>query len=148
MHGPDTGTRRDGIRRKPSEKSGGRDRELEQGVHLGERALVIDSITETAQNGDYRKLAGIFDGHEGVGNSAEGTGYVDGKLISDTGEICFDPDHARYTVHTPYCGYFSGAPEEEISLCDEVKVTSANDRITLALIGKKRRLLQRHRSIS
>ena len=62
-------------------------RELEQGVHLGERALVIDSITETAQNGDYRKLAGIFDAAmKEWGILPEGTGYVDGKFISDTGE--------------------------------------------------------------
>lgn len=133
---------RDAMRRYKEEnrlkKAAEGTRELEQGVHLGERALVIDSITETAQNGDYRKLAGIFDAAmKEWGILPEGTGYVDGKLISDTGEICFDPDHARYTVHTPYCGYFSGAPEEEISLCDEVKVTSANDRITLALIGKE-----------
>ena len=34
----------------------------------------------------------------------------------------------RYTPLTAVTS--SGAPEEEISLCDEVKVTSANDRIT------------------
>ena len=66
----------------------------------------------------------------------EGAGYVDGKLISDTKEIVFDPDHARFAVHTPYCGYFSGAPEREIRLSDRVTVESENERITLALIAK------------
>ena len=101
---------RDAMRRYKEEnrlkKAAEGTRELEQGVHLGERALVIDSITETAQNGDYRKLAGIFDAAmKEWGILPEGTGYVDGKLISDTGEICFDPDHARYTVHTPSVSY-------------------------------------------
>lgn len=48
----------------------------------------------------------------------------------------FDPDHARFSIHTPYCGYFSGAPEEEISLSDKICVEAENERITLALIAK------------
>ena len=43
-------------------------------------------------------------------------GFVDGKLISDTGEISFDPAHARFSFQSPSCAYFSGAPEERISL--------------------------------
>ena len=66
----------------------------------------------------------------------EDTGYVEGRLISDTKEIVFDPDHARFSIHTPYCGYFSGAPEEEISLSDKICVEAENERITLALIAK------------
>ena len=66
----------------------------------------------------------------------EDTGYVEGRLISDTKEIVFDPDHARFSIHTPYCGYFSGAPEEEISLSDKICVEVENERITLALIAK------------
>ena len=61
---------------------------------------------------------------------------MEGRLISDTKEIVFDPDHARFSIHTPYCGYFSGAPEEEISLSDKICVEAENERITLALIAK------------
>ena len=64
----------------------------------------------------------------------EGTGYVDGKLVSDTGEITFDPDHARFQISTPGCGYFSGAPEQEIALSEQVTVQAKNERISLALL--------------
>ena len=67
----------------------------------------------------------------------EDAGYVEGKLISDTKEIVFDPDHARFSIRTPYCGYFSGAPEKEISLSDNICVEAENERITLALIAKE-----------
>ena len=66
----------------------------------------------------------------------EDAGYVDGKLISDTKEIVFDPDHARFAVHTPYCGYFSGAPESEIHLSNRITVEAENERISLALLAK------------
>ena len=71
----------------------------------------------------------------------EGTGYVDGKLVSDTKEIVFDPDNARFHIHTDYCGYFSGAPEEVITLSDTVTVKAENERITLALIAKEEKPL-------
>ena len=109
--------------------------ELEQGVHLGERALVFDEIAKIAGSGDYRKFAAVLDrAMKEWGVMPEGTGLVDGKLISDTGEICFDPDRAQYEVHTPYCAYFSGAPEERISLSERVEVWAKNERISLALL--------------
>lgn len=113
-------------------------REIQPGVHLGDQALVFDSIAETAHAGDYREFAEILNGAmKSWGIWEEGTGYVDGKLISDTGELCFDPDHARFRVSSPACGYFSGAPEVSISLNDKVQVLSKNDRITLALLPKE-----------
>ena len=111
--------------------------ELQPGIHLGERALVIDNIAETAEGGDYRRLASIMDkAMKKWDVLPENAGYVDGKLISDTEEIVFDPDHARFWVRTPYCGYFSGAPETETILSDKVSVRAENARITLALIAK------------
>lgn len=112
-------------------------KEVASGVHLGEKTLVFDRIRETAENGDYRNVVKILDSAmKEWGVLPEGTGYVDGKLISDTKEIVFDPDHARFGIHTPYCGYFSGAPESVTVLSDRVCVESQNDRITLALIAK------------
>lgn len=111
--------------------------EREPGVHVGAQALVFDDIAQTSAGGDYRRLAEIFTGTlREWGVLPEGAGYVDGKLVSDTGELTFDPDHARFAVRTPVCGYFSGAPEESVALSDAVRVQAKNERITLALVAK------------
>lgn len=108
---------------------------MQAGVHLSERVLVFDNIAEAAQNGDYRKFAALMDATmKEWGVLDEGTGYVDGKLVSDTGEIVFDPDHAQFKINTPGCGYFSGAPEAEIRLSEKVTVQAGNERISLALL--------------
>lgn len=117
-------------------------REMEPGVHIGEQALVFDEIAKIAGDGDYRKFAAIMDqAMKEWGILPEEAGYVNGKLISDTGEITFDPENARYKVSTSFCGYFSGAPEEMISLSEEVSVKADNKRITLALIAKEEKPL-------
>lgn len=116
---------------------------IEPGVHLGNRTLVFDDIAEVAGDGDYRTFARLMDqAMKEWGVISEDAGYVDGKLISDTREIMFDPENARYTVQTPFCGYFSGAPEEMISLSDGVRVKTENKRITLALIAKGEKPLE------
>ncbi len=109
--------------------------EIQPGVHLSGKALVFDNIAGTAHMGDYREFAALMDrALKQWGVLPEGTGYVDGRLIADTGEICFDPANARFSVHTSGCGYFSGAPEKEISLSGSVSVHAVNERITLALL--------------
>ena len=109
--------------------------EIQPGVHLGRKSLVFDKIAKVAGTGDYREFLKLLDkALKEWGVLAEGTGYVDGKLVSDTKEIEFDPDHARFKIRTDSCGYFSGAPEESISLSDEIIVRSANERISLALL--------------
>lgn len=115
---------------------------LSEGVHLGKKVLVFDRINEIAGTGDYRMFAAIL-------NQAmkewkllpEGTGLEEDILISDTGEIIFDPTRARYEVHTPYCGYFSGAPDGIIKLSDRVEVDVKNERISLALISIEETML-------
>lgn len=122
---------KDGNRMK---KAAEQTEEIQEGVHLGERALVIDEIAKVAESGDYRQVARILDrAMKQWRVIPEDTGYVDGCLISDTKEIIFDPDHAKFRIRTPYCGYFSGAPDENIVLSDNVSVRAENDRITLAL---------------
>ena len=109
--------------------------EVQDGIHLSEQALVFDNIAQAAHNGDYREFAALVDcAMKEWKVLDEGTGYVDGKLISDTGEIVFDPDHARFQISTPGCGYFSGAPEQEIALSEQVTVQAKNERISLALL--------------
>ncbi len=105
------------------------------GVHLGEQALVFYEIDQIVQAGDYRSFARHVDRAMKKWNLlSEDAGYVDGKLISDTKEIVFDPDHFQYLVHTPYCACFSGAPGERIVLCDKVCVEARNERISLTLL--------------
>lgn len=109
--------------------------EIQPGVYLSDSALVVGNIAEIAHMGDYREAASLMDrAMKQWGVWPEDTGYVDGKLISDTKEIVFDPANARFTVHTPGFDYFSGAPEESIALSSSVEVQAANDRITLALL--------------
>ena len=111
--------------------------EIQAGVHLGEQALVFDNVAEIAQYGDYRQFTTLMDkAMKQWGLLDENRGYVDGKLISDTGEICFDPDHARFSVQSDKCGYFSGAPEAETVLSGRVTVKAANERISLALLPR------------
>ncbi len=109
--------------------------EIQPGVHLGEQALVFDEITQIAGDGDYRNFANLMDqAMKKWGLLTEDAGYVDGKLVSDTKEIVFDPEHAKYMVNTPYCACFSGAPDETVVLSDKVSVQSRNERISLTLL--------------
>lgn len=117
--------------------------ELQEGVHFGEQALVFDEIARIAGSGDYREFAAILDkAMKQWGMMPGGSGLVDGRLISDTGELIFDPDHARFRMQTPYCGYFSGAPEEKTVLSGNVEVHSVNERITLALLPTGEKTLE------
>lgn len=106
-----------------------------ENISLSDRALVFRDIQSAIGIGDYRGAAETMTkALTSWGVIPEGTGYVDGKIISGTGEIVFDPDHSRFAVTTPSCAYYSGAPEEEIQLGSNVTVKSKNDRITLALL--------------
>lgn len=130
---------RDAFRREPDTerlpRAAANSLEIQPGVHLSDKALVFDSIAETAHMGNYTEFAALLDSAmKQWGVWEEGTGYVDGKLISDTGEIVFDPAHARFTVHAIGCDYFSGTPEEVIPLSDKVSAQAINERITLALL--------------
>ena len=116
--------------------------EIQPGVHLGDRTLVFDEIMKIAGDGDYRSFAAIVDKAMKMWKvMPEDCGFVDGKLISDTKELIFDPDRARFQIQTPYCGYFSGAPEECIVLSDKIQVKVRNERISLSLLPVNEGLL-------
>lgn len=132
---------RDAFRKYPEENrlsfAAKGTRELAPGVHLGRESLVFDRIAEIAGSGDYREFAKIMDrAMKEWKVLSEDTGYVDGRLVSETGEICFDPDRARFAIHAPGCAYFSGAPTESIVLSDKIRVQADNERISLALLAK------------
>lgn len=133
---------RDPFRRFPEGRrlkaaAEGADKELSPGVHLGKGDLVFDDIRSVAGSGDYRKFAEYATkAMQEWGVLPEGTGYVDGALVSDTGEIRFDPDHSRFSIQSKEAGYFSGAPEEEIRLSDDISVKAENERISISLMEK------------
>ncbi len=115
-------------------------REVREGIHLGDQALVFEDIKTIAGSGDYRVFAAALDeALKKWGIIPEGTGLVNGALVSDTGELAFDPDNARFSIRTPYCGYFSGAPEETVSLSDDISAKVRNQRISMSLlpVGQK-----------
>lgn len=113
-------------------------REVEPGVHLGKQALVFDDIAAVAGDGDYRHFASLLDrALKEWGVLSEDTGLVEGRFVSDTGEIIFDPDHSCFWIRTGGCAYFSGRPEEITRLSDKIWVQAENDRISLALLPKE-----------
>ena len=66
-------------------------------MYLGAQALVFDEIQKIAGTGDYREFAAILDrAMKEWKILSEECGLVDGKLISDTKELVFDPAHARF----------------------------------------------------
>ena len=110
-------------------------RPVGEGVWLSPESLKFDQISNIAGFGDYHAFAVLADtAMKEWGLWQDGTGFTDGKLVSDTKEICFDPGNSRFQVRTDRCAYFSGAPEERISLSEKIEVKSKNDRISLALI--------------
>ncbi|MCM1283327.1 MAG: hypothetical protein NC180_07195 [Muribaculaceae bacterium] len=125
------------------QKAAGGNKEIQQGVYLGEQSLVFDEITRIAGSGDYREFASLLDrAMKDWGILSGDTGYIDGAMVSDTGELVFDPEHSGFWIHTPYCGYFSGAPEETCVLSDRISVQAKNERITLSLLAVGEGLLQ------
>lgn len=118
------------------EKAAKGTREIQRGVHLGRQALVFDEIAKIAENGDYSEFAKIMDqAMKEWGVLQKNTGFIEGKFISDTEEIVFDPANYQYKINTTHCAYFSGMPNGEISLSDRIMLEARNERITLALLG-------------
>lgn len=110
--------------------------------------LVFDDIQAVAGMGNYTVFA------EQVSTAFrewklldECTGLVDGKLISDTGEICFDPTCSRFTIWAENCAYFSGAPEDVIRLGESIAVQTCQERITLAALPMDGQPLKTSRKI-
>ncbi|MBO6158594.1 MAG: hypothetical protein J6P72_04925 [Firmicutes bacterium] len=133
---------RDAYRRFPDKdrlsRAAGETRQLRPGVHLGEKTIVFDNIAEAAHMGDYREFAVLMDqAMKAWGLMEEAQGYVNGRLISDTGEIAFDPGHKTFCLQAPAAAYFSGDPAamgKKIQLSDRITAGVENERISLALL--------------
>ncbi|GAA3870599.1 alpha-amylase family protein [Tessaracoccus defluvii] len=101
----------------------------------GGRTLDFADISEVAGGGDYRGFAAAVTKALTTWNVIPaGTGFVEERLVSSTGELDFDPDNARFSIDTPSCAYFSGAPTPEVRLGQRIRVESANERMSLALL--------------
>ncbi len=120
---------------KRLEKAAENTSEIKNGIRLGEQALVFEDIQNIAGSGDYREFAAALDeALKKWGILPEGTGLVEGRMVSDTKELVFDPDNARFSIHTPYCGYFSGAPTDTVKLSDKISAEVSNERISISLL--------------
>ncbi|MBR6322614.1 MAG: hypothetical protein IKR59_07075, partial [Lachnospiraceae bacterium] len=129
---------RDAFRKKRNETrlagAAGDARELAPGVHLGKN-LVFDDIAALAGAFDYRETAAyVTRALQEWGLFAEGTGYVGGALVSDTGELITDPENCVFRVKTPFAAAFSGKPGKCISLCEKVCFEANNERLTMTLL--------------
>ena len=115
--------------RLPAAKDG---EELQPGVTLG-KDLVFENICALSGAGDYRAFAqAMTQAMHQWGVLPEGTGFVDGKLISQTGELVFDPDHAQFAIQSEKCAYFSGQPSGDISLGQGITAQAENQRLSLS----------------
>lgn len=142
----------DAFRRCPNDRRlplAARDtEEVAPGVHLGEKALVFDDIAQVSGAGNYTAFAAhVTAAFRRWKLLNEGTGLAYRKLVSDTGEICFDPDHSRFSIQAEACAYFSGAPEEEIHLGETITVRARNERISLSALAADGKALRDARSI-
>ena len=64
----------------------------------------------------------------------EDAGLVDGKMISVTKEMIFDPDNSRFSLNTDYCSFFSGSPEKNIRLTEKINAEVNNSRISVSVL--------------
>ena len=83
MRGQSTGILEEDMKNKNRlERAAKGTKLIEQGVHLGEQALVFNDIAKIAGEGDYRNFARIMDqAMKEWDVIPKETGYVDGKLI-------------------------------------------------------------------
>lgn len=130
---------RDAMRRFPDKNrltfASKNTKEIQPGVHLGEKTLVFDDIAKIAGCGDYREFAALLDqAFKKWGVVPEYAGLVDGKMVSSTKEIIFDPDNSRFCVNTEYCSFFSGAPKKNMCLTDKISAEVSNNRISISVL--------------
>lgn len=109
--------------------------ETDPGVFVGEKELVFTEIEKIAGEGDYRQFAKYVDDAMKSWNILEqDAGYLEGKLVSDTKEIIFDPEKSKFQIKTPFCSYFSGKPDAEIEVSDKLKIHAQNERISISCL--------------
>lgn len=113
------------------------DEEL-SGAKLGDKLLVFNDIVSLAGDGDYTAFAANLDAaFKRWGLLPDDRGIVGNALVSDTGEITFDPIAGTFRIHTESCTYFSGNPVDGIMLTKDITLNVSNDRLSAALLPVK-----------
>lgn len=108
---------------------------ISQDVYCNEQKLVLDDISLRLQNGDYSACAAALDkAFKKWGVWERNTGMVEDALISDTGEISFNPQKSAFSISAPRCRCFSGKPSGVIRLNRKLTMTVQNQRITVLLL--------------
>ncbi|KAA8745391.1 hypothetical protein [Paenibacillus sp. UASWS1643] len=112
------------------------DEEL-SGAALGDKLLVYTDIASVAGAGDYTTFAANLDtAFKRWGVLSDDRGLVGNAMVSDTGEINFDPIAGTLRIQTKGCTYFSGNPASGISLTKDITLSVSNDRLSAALLPR------------
>lgn len=108
-------------------------KKIGEGIWLNDRFLVFDDIRAISKDNDYRSFAdAVNTAMKAWGIWREDSGINEkGAIISDTGEIGFDPENSSFWVSSPFVAVFSGKPGGVIELGTGTRVNCKNDRITL-----------------
>jgi hypothetical protein len=105
------------------------------GAKLGDKTLVFPDIASLAGGGDYTAFAANLDAaFKRWGLLSHDRGLVGNALVSDTGELAFDPEAGTFRIRTEGCSYFSGNPVNGIELTKEISLTLSNERISVAAL--------------
>ena len=123
--------------------------ELEQGVTLGDKYLVISDLKNLIPDHDYTDFAKVLDKalkKWGIIDSDKGI-REDNAYVSDTGQLIFNPDAAYFTAKCGRFSYFTGKPVENILLGERYRVNCSNERITLSVLSLDERELKESRHI-
>ncbi|WP_339200168.1 hypothetical protein MKY24_13215 [Paenibacillus sp. FSL P2-0322] len=108
------------------------------GAKLGDRIMVFNEIAPLAGEGDYTTFAANLDvALKRWGLLPDDRGLVGSALVSDTGELAFDPKAGTFRIRTEGCPYFSGDPSNGIALTKDISLSLINHRISAALLPVK-----------
>lgn len=114
------------------------------GAKLGDRVLVFPNIDLLAGEGDYTAFAAHLDAAlKRWGVLSLDRGLVGNALVSDTGELAFDPRAGTFRIRTEGCSYFSGDPSEGVTLTKDISLKLNNQRISAALLPLEGRSVER-----
>lgn len=111
-------------------------KQIADSIHLSDRYLVFDDIRGVLHGTDYRKYADYAsDAMKSWGLLSDTQGiYEKDNIVSDTGELIFNPADGFFKADAERFACFTGIPKGEIALGGRIRVISKNERITLSAL--------------